>query len=103
HFRDFALLDLIRRTRQAVRTSNFLHGFGGNRAHPVGDYEQNHLLGMARPPRFSGFLSGDFHRVSTGTSRANFAARFSMAALIASRLRTSFTTPVLIASAGMPK
>ena len=103
HFRNFGVIEFVRRAGQAVRAANLLHRFRGDREHPVRDREQDHLLGWARAPRFPGFLRSDLHRASTGTRRASFATRLSIAALIASRLRTSFTTPVLIASAGIPK
>src|SRR5580704_19132076 len=97
------MVDFISRNRQTVRAANLLHRRGSDRKHAIRHSKENHLLGMTRPPRFPLFLSSNLHRASTGTDRANFATRFSLAALIVSRLRTSLTTPVLIASAGIPK
>src|SRR6516162_11308466 len=103
HFQNLGMFYFICRNRQAVRATNFLYRRSGDCKHATRNREKNHLIGRARPPRFTLFLSGNLHRASTGTNLASFATRLSMAALMVSRLRTSLTTPVLIASAGIPK
>src|SRR5260370_35338325 len=102
-FWDLGMFDFIRRNRQAICAANLLDSRSSDCKHAIRNSKENHLLGVARAPDFPLFLGCDLHRVSTGTNRASFATRFSMAALIVSRLRTSLTTPVLIASAGIPK
>ncbi len=97
------MFDFICRNRQTIRAANLLDSRGSDCKHAIRHGKENHLLGMACAPGFPLFLGCDLHRASTGTSRASFATRFSIAALIVSRLRTSLTTPVLIASAGIPK
>src|SRR5580700_2270080 len=103
HLGNFRLLDFHGSACQTVRAADFLHGLCGNCKRLIPDAEKNHCLCHARTTSLYDVLARNFHRAPAGTSLQIFAILFSIAPLISSRPSTSSTTPVLIASAGMPK
>src|ERR1039457_7354679 len=103
HFGQLRIFDLVGCARQAVRAAYFLHVVRCNGKHLIGHEEENDRLRPARATRFCVLFARGLHRVATGARRHNLATRFSIAALMLSSGSTSSTTPVWIASAGMPK
>src|SRR5580698_10311582 len=103
HLRYVGLFQLHRRSAQAVRAANLLHRLRRNPKRPVPRAKQNHLLRILPAPRLRLIVGGDLHRAPTGASAAIFATARSIDAAMSSSASTSFTAPVLIASAGIPK